>query len=246
MEKLNFKGFKREVDNSLYSVVFFFFLLGSPTFFDFLTPLISYDISYYSILLDGHGGKVQDFSKTSMKKRKQNVSDLIEYLISKRQKIIFVGHSMGTLLGIKEAVKHKEIEHLILLNPPLVAHYPLSTILDNLKAIYTDSNDPKIVAIKESSSVTLSKNLFLYLGWIPRFIELLKFIKESRTTLKNLTTPTIAFHSLNDELVSNKSKDYLDENKNIKVLLLNSGHYYYEESDKNLIIKEFQKILENL
>ena len=48
-------------------------IVGTPRHFDWLIPEFDETWSVYNILLDGHGGSVDDFAETSMKKWKEQV-----------------------------------------------------------------------------------------------------------------------------------------------------------------------------
>lgn len=242
-EELIFK----EIENSTYSIIFCHGILGTPHHFDFLVSLIPEGISYYLIKLDGHGKGVRDFSKASMKKWENQVSELIKYLKERNQKIIYVGHSMGTLFGIDEALKSNDIEQLFLLNPPLTWHYTFKTFCMNIAALFSTKKDDHQKKIEEDCSVTLSKNIFLYIGWIPRYLELFAKMRNIKRRIKDLKTPCIAYHSIKDELVSKNTLNYISKNKNIDFkILIKSGHYYYLENEKVEIESTFSSILKSL
>jgi pimeloyl-ACP methyl ester carboxylesterase len=56
-----------------------------------------------------YGGKVRDFSHTSLKKWKDQIHATLLELYKRNQKVIYVGHSMGCLLGMMESIDHPEM-----------------------------------------------------------------------------------------------------------------------------------------
>ena len=77
----------------------------------------------------------------------------------------------------------------------------------------------------DNTSVEVSKNPFVYLGWIPRFFDLFKEIKKTRKVIDKIKTPCICFHCLKDELVRNKALKDLKKNKDYKIVK-KEGHKY--------------------
>ena len=62
------KEYKRIVPEAETAVLFIHGIAGTPNHFKDFLPLVPKEFSVYNLLLDGHGGKTEDFSKTSMKK----------------------------------------------------------------------------------------------------------------------------------------------------------------------------------
>ena len=65
---MDHRAYIRIVEDSDTAVLMIHGIAGSPAHFRDLIPVIPADWSVYNILLDGHGGTVSDFSRTSMKK----------------------------------------------------------------------------------------------------------------------------------------------------------------------------------
>ena len=61
-----------------------------------------------------------------------------------------------------------------------------------------------------------------------------------------LTPEEIAYFGKKDELVSIKSVDYLRDNKNVELTVLDSaGHFFIEDKDKEKIRKSLSKLIAN-
>lgn len=233
----------REVPGSRQAVVLIHGILGTPRHFDFLIPLIPADHSIYNICLDGHGGHVSDFSRTSMRKWQAQVSSVLDQVFTQNDRVILVAHSMGTLFSIHEAIARPEkIRHLFLLQIPLRPRLqirsafhalllPFGIIPQAAQAMYTDCG------------VILSRKLWLYLGWIPRFLELFVLCHQTRQVLGRLTVPCQAFQSAKDELVSAKTCRDIQKYPHYQIhTLQNSGHFSYTGTDLSLLKSEFSKL----
>jgi len=242
------KEYVRISDNSNTVILFVHGIVGTPNHFNEFISLVPDDISVYNLLLDGHGKGVKDFSKTSMKKWETQVASVVEELSLTHEKIYIVAHSLGTLLAIEQAVENQKVCKLFLLAVPLHLWLKPRMAINSLK-VYFDKispNDYEALAAKKSYGIGKDKNIFHYIGWIPRFFELFSKIRQTRETIKLLKTPCFVYHSNKDEMVSNKSIKYLEHNPFIRIKRLkNSGHYYYDKEDFCFLITEFKNALLN-
>ena len=240
------KEYKRIVPEAETAVLFIHGIAGTPNHFKDFLPLVPKEFSVYNLLLDGHGGKTEDFSKTSMKKWENQVDFTVSDLLKTHEKFIIVAHSLGTLLAIEQAVKERRIEKLFLLAVPIKLFVKPIALFSAFR-IYLgnvpESNE-KLVAMKNCCGIELSKNLLKYLGWIPRFLELFGKIGETRKIIGNLKTDCMIFQSFGDELVSKKSIKYLEEKTSASINVLEkSGHYYYEKNDFDYLLGELRKFI---
>lgn len=240
------KEYKRIVPEAETAVLFIHGIAGTPNHFKDFLPLVPKEFSVYNILLDGHGGKTENFSKTSMKKWENQVDFTVSDLLKTHEKIIIVAHSLGTLLAIEQVVKERRIEKLFLLAVPIKLFVKPVALFSAFR-IYLgnvpESNE-KLVAMKNCCGIELSKNLLKYLGWIPRFLELFGKIGETRKIIGNLKTDCMIFQSFGDELVSKKSIKYLEEKTSASINVLEkSGHYYYEKNDFDYLLGELRKFI---
>ena len=220
-------------------------ILGTPDHFKDFVDLVPDDCGVYNILLDGHGKKPEDMAKTSMKKWKQQVNDTVKYLSDRYEKIIIVAHSMGTLFAVNEGVKCDKVKALFLLSIPLAIDVKFVALKNSLRVVFSkeDSFDEVTKAMKDGCSIDLDRKMWKYIGWLPRYAELLAEVVRTKEVLPMLDIPTTIFQSKNDELVSVKSDEYFRTNPDITYYLLeNSCHFYYTEYDKNLMLKEIENV----
>ena len=238
--------FRRVVPAADTAVLFIHGIVGTPRHFDDLIPLLPDTVSVHNLLLAGHGGSARDFARASMREWEQQVEAAIAALAETHQHIYLVAHSMGALLSIEAALRHKEVEKLFLLAVPLrIALTP--AMARNSWKVYGGNiapNDHAALAAQRCCGVAQTKNPLPYLGWIPRFLELFSKVRMVHKLLPKLTTPSLAAQSMKDELVSPRAMDDLQRNPHITLLPLpHSGHYYYPPADKETLHKAFTAFL---
>lgn len=240
------KEYIKICDNSTTAILFIHGIVGTPNHFNEFIPLIPKSFSVYNLLLDGHGKGVKDFSKTSMKKWEAQVASVVEELSVTHEKIYIVAHSLGTLLAIEQAIKNKAVCKLFLIAVPLSLALKPKVAVNSLK-VYLNKispNDREALAAKKCYGIGEDKNLFNYIGWIPRFLELFAKIRQTRKVINILNTPCLVYQSEKDEMVSKKSEKYLKQNPCFTInSLKHSGHYYYDEADWNFLMTEFIKMV---
>ena len=249
MKDLGHEDYIREVDGAKTAVVFIHGILSTPLFFERLVERVPETFSVYNILLDGHGGLVKDFSETSMKIWKHQAKVLVTYLEKKYDNIILVGHSMGTLFSIQNAIKRPEkIRALFLLCSPLKVRLHPRSAKYSLRIIFEKPSkaDPVEDSARRWYSIKPDKKLWRYIPWVPKFASLLSEIRKTRKMLPLLSIPTFVFHSDNDSLVSGKAVKYFKRNENVSVTHLeNSYHQYFAPQDYSTVLDAFSLLIEN-
>lgn len=244
---MQYQEYSKEVAGSRMAVLMLHGIVGTPNHFKDLLPLIPADWSVYNILLDGHGGQIRDFAHTSMKKWRAQVQSQLEYIFTRHEKLIIVGHSMGSLFAIDAAVRYPDkVVHLFCHGIPMVVHTPLSTSISTLRVIF-DKVKPGTVAaeMQADCGVHLTKNLFQYIPTIPRLVELLQEIHRVRKLLPQLQVPCRSFLGIRDELVSRRSSKYLVCHPAIcHVILPHSGHFCFAPEDLPQVLAAFTEMTE--
>ncbi|MBQ8623774.1 MAG: alpha/beta fold hydrolase [Oscillospiraceae bacterium] len=247
MNQLCHQEYIRVVDGAKTAVLCIHGIVGSPNHFREIIPLLPEDWSVYCIMLDGHGKRVEDFSETSMEKWKIQVAEVLHKLCYQYENVIIVAHSMGTLLALNESQKHPDrINKMILLAVPLKVYVHPSLMSSSMKLVFDRINEDDVIdiATRDACSVEPDKQIWKYLGWIPRFLELFELIRDTRKIIPEISVPTYVFQSKNDELVLYSAKEYLKGNANIKVQTLeNSGHFYYSPTDEAYLHAQIKEIL---
>lgn len=228
------------------AVLFLHGIVGTPRHFDSRLPLIHLvpeDWSVYSVLLPGHGGRVEDFSASTMQHWKDYVWTTFDNLSRTHHRVILVGHSMGTLFALQLAVeKGEQIPFLFLIAAPICPQVSFAAVRHSLGLVFFRSPGRHEIqdAMFESGSVTLTKKFWKYLPWIPNLLALLAEARRTKESLPQLRTETIVFQSHKDELVARRSKKYLQRCPCVRLFeLAHSTHFYYNDSDTLLVQQAF-------
>ena len=238
--------FQRIVPGSDTAVLCVHGIIGTPDQFLPLLPLIPEAWSVVNLLLPGHGGEVLDFAHTSMDAWQVHVSAAADTLRQTHQRLLLVGHSMGTLLIINEAARRPEqIAGLFLLAAPLVIGPKPSAALDGLRVAFgRTAGHPGAESAQRACSIHITPRLWQYLGWIPRYRELFRESAACRSRIRHLEVPITAVQSYRDELVSRRSCRYLEGLPYVDLHVLpDSRHFDYSPADLAALQGYFQAFL---
>ena len=232
---MDHRAYIRIVEDSDTAVLMIHGIAGSPAHFRDLIPVIPADWSVYNILLDGHGGTVSDFSRTSMKKWKAQVHGVLTEILEHHRRVLLVAHSMGTLFSIQAAIDHPDrIPALFLLGVPTRPWVRFSTMLTCLRVSWGNlkPNDHAARAMADDCSIRM---------------ELLAEIRRVRGILPDLTVPTLTFQSRRDELVSLRSCRDLENYPAIRnTVLEHSGHFGYGPEDLETLRSSLAQMISQL
>ena len=246
---MQFQPYERIVPGARYAALCIHGIVGTPMHFRDLLPLIPEDWSICNMLLDGHGGQVEDFSRTSMKKWKTQVSAQLDRLLLTHEQVLIVAHSMGTLFAMDESIRRPErIRGLFLLDVPLTPRVTPGAAVSSLRLAFGQAK-PNTPAgdMQNASGVHLTPKLWKYLSWLPRFWELLAEAHRSKVKLSQIFVPCLAFQSRQDELVSRRAYRILLEHPHIQVSELpNSGHFSYKGADLELLQIKLSRLIQEL
>ena len=215
---------------------------GSPAQFDWIIRALPEDVHVEKLLLPGHGSDVRAFSKSTMKRWQSAVDESLELLQAQYDRIIYIGHSMGCLLGIDACIRRPEkLVLLVLLACPLRVRITRRYLRQNLIAVSPrESSDPFILAARAAHSVK-AKHIWEYALCIGPYIALFKKIYAVNKQLKGLNLPTLAVFSELDEIVSRKSMQIIQELPCCESMLApGCGHLYYSEEARRSIIEKMQ------
>ena len=196
--------YERLVPGAESAVLFIHGILSTPRFWDGFVSALPGDVSVVSLLLPGHGGTVRDFGRVHRGAWRQHVHGAILRLKETHARVYLVGHSMGALLSILEAVDSPEsIAGLLLMAVPLRIRVKPSALVHNmLKGVGLGESREALATYYGTET---DWRVWRYTGWIPRYLELFALSRAARKVLPRLTNPTRAFRHGQDELVSPKS-----------------------------------------
>ncbi|HZK29329.1 MAG TPA: alpha/beta fold hydrolase [Clostridia bacterium] len=240
------KEYRRDVPGADTVVLFIHGICSSPNYYREFFPHVPETWAIRAVLLDGHGGTVLEFAQTSMEKWKQQITDVLDQLAEKYPSIIIVGHSMGTLFAIEQSIRIPDkIKLLFLLAVPLKALVKPSASNEAIRIALNirPHDNPSIESIKEDYSMEPDRKIWRYIGWLPRYRELMQEMRATRTRVTHITVPCYVYQSRHDDAVSPKSSDYLIANPTIHLEYLeHSGHNYYTPEDEAYLLGEFERL----
>ncbi len=232
------KTYMREIEGSEKALFFVHGFLSSTEHFDRFIEVLPENVSIFNILLPGHGGKVRDFAKTSMTEWKSAVREMAEHICKQYKDVYIIAHSMGSFFAMEAAIKHCDrVRGILLLQPALKIWVKPEATLNTVKAFFNFfGNEEVSKAYRASHSISLSLRFWEYIGWLPRYFELLKESHIARESIKQVSVPCTVCQSKKDELVSIKTLKYIPHKENMTVHILEkSAHFFYNKQDEKFM-----------
>ncbi len=232
---------KRIAPGAKNAVIFIHGIVSTPRFFDEWAGLIPADWSVNCLLLPGHGGTVADFGRAPAAEWVKHVHDAVEEMRQSHERIYLVGHSLGTLLAIREAVRNDaKIAGMLLLCVPLRIRVKPSALWNNtLKGL---GFAPRGAPLHTYYGTAQDWRVWRYIRWIPRYLELFRESAAARREAARLTVPAIALMAGRDELVSLRSAKEL-ESAAVQVRILpSSGHHEFPMEDRAAVSAALREI----
>ena len=194
-------------------------ILGSPAQFRFLADSLPESVDYRCALLPGHGGTMRAFKHMRAETWLNFLHEKATELRAKYDRLIYVGHSMGCLLGLIENVRTR-FDDMLLISCPLKLRLSAQYFSMGWRAAAEKQPcDPRVQAARDALSVR-AESPTAYLGALRPYWELLKIIHAARS----------ACFSDGDEIVSVRSAEWLGHFRVEK--LPDSGHFLYSERAK--------------
>ena len=247
---MNHQEYRRIVSEAEIAVLLIHGIVGTPHHFDDLIPLIPENWSVVNLLLEGHGQGAAEFGAASMDQWKGQVSRELDALLAYHEKVLIVGHSMGTLFAIQSAIDCPDrVAGLFLQAVPLrpYVHPKMTLASAKLMLDMGVEEDPLAQALERDSGVEVDWRLWKYTRWPVRFVELLAECERIRHALPQLKVQTVAIQSCKDELVSDLSIRDLEKNEHIRVVRMeNAGHFGYEGEELEIMLKEFKEMIRSV
>ena len=184
------------------AILFVHGIQGSPRQFQWILDSLPDHVRAVNLLLPGHGGDVSVFRQSGRQDWQECVNQAGEALCRHYQRVIFVGHSMGCLLGI-EAARHPGIRFsaMLFLACPLSLRPTWAYFKNSLLAVSGyHGNNPYILALQAANSVHAA-HPWQYAGCLHPYLELLRLVRQVNNAKKPPLPPVTAFFFQKDEIV---------------------------------------------
>jgi len=226
-----------EAEGSDTGVLLVHGVLGSPNQFEALARrLFESGCTVMAILLPGHGGGAQDFAAARAQDWQQAVHEAAASLRERCKRVFLLGHSMGGLLAIGEAVSYGA-DGLILLSVPMRLKMGIRSLRMSLRVLWGDParDDDKAGAYRRAFSVQAG-SLWQYLQWAAPYGELMRLMRSTRRSLGRVSQPVLIAQSKQDETVSWRSADIFKRELSaacaVEVLMLSRSAHSYHPPDE--------------
>ena len=244
---------KRIVPGARFAVLFLHGIVGSPAHFRQILDLesrVPADISLWNLRLPGHGFGAAEFGASSGSQWREYVWNAFRELAQSHEKVFLVGHSMGTLFSLQlEKEFSEKIAGMLLLNVPLRIRVKPWCVVNSVRLCLgcVPQDRPREAAILTACGVSHSRNLFRYIGWIPRFLDLFGIMGQTEKILTEPSVPYQIIQSRQDELVSGKTEGILRKKGLQQIRVLEeSSHFYYPPEENQVICDCFRDMLQTL
>jgi esterase/lipase len=244
---------RKVVPGAKNAVLFLHGIVGTPNHFRIALPLeelVPPDWSVYNLRYPGHGGTVTGFGKSNMDQWRDHAKAAFSELAESHEKILIVGHSMGTLFAMQMALEQPEkVGELLLIAAPMRPWVRLFGAVNCLRLAFhcIREDHPLEVATRNVCGVDATPWVWQYIPWIPRFFELFAEIAWTEKVMGNLKVPCIAWQSRKDELVSNFAAPVLRKSGVMEVHeLTDSTHFYYAPEDAARVRQCFEELMKKV
>ncbi len=152
---------------------------GSPAQFQFLIERLPEDVRVRNLLLPGHGADVKAFRRSGREQWLAAVRQAAGELRGQCDRLIFVGHSMGCLLGLEtERECPGTFAGMVLLCCPFHIRPTARYLRHSLSAVLParETGDAFARAAREANSVTAAHPV-QYLTCMHPYLELLRLMR---------------------------------------------------------------------
>lgn len=216
-------------------VVFVHGIQGNTKQFDHIVKRLPESVLVRKLTLPGHGATTKEFRESRAEQWLDAVEKECVELGEKCEHIVYVGHSMGCLLGLMTMEKFKDcLSGMVLLCCPFHIRFTWRSIRYTVLSVMTkgQSKDKFVKAAWEVNGVS-AKHAFSYLFCARPYLELLKLIRRAKRMMFTVTNDTIFCFSKLDEIVSRKSITHAQGKIGARTKLLHGcGHNYFTDVAK--------------
>ena len=217
------------------AVLFVHGIQGQPKQFQFLMEALPENVEIRAPLLPGHGQSVREFRRSGRKQWLAAVREETESLLAQGYRVVYVGHSMGCLLGLRVSrmLDHPYQGMLLLCCPFRIQ------LRDRHKGVLVDETgcDLRAKAAMAGNSVPIHGSRELSALLHP-YWELLRLMGQVRRQKPKGPESVRFFFSDCDEVVSLRSVKWAKRWPESKVQILKGcGHCYFPEEARARLVE---------
>ena len=227
-------------------IIFVHGIQGRPEQLAFLTKCLPDTVLVRSVLLPGHGLTVREFRRSGSRQWLSALKADCLWMREQCDKTIFVGHSMGCLLGLLAEQENRIFAGMLLVCCPFHFRLTLRYVRYSCLAACTKRNSPYVDAVRKANGV-YARHAISYLTCFRPYMELFKLMRKTRTQPLHCPDATLFCFAEKDEIVSKRSILYVKNALHTEVRLLpDCGHNYFPESAKAYLTKALSDILSRI
>ena len=217
--------------------------VGTPQSIRFLGEYIaSQGYAVHAPRLKGHGTHYEDMERCTYKDWIQSLEDGYHFLKQHCRDIFMIGQSMGGTLTINLASKYLDIQGVVLINAAMTTIPVMEEFKVKQGPRFIDEGPPDIKAA-DVQEIAYKK------APIQSIKQLLSLMDVTQKKLPNVTSPMLAFQSVEDHIVPPENTEYImahiqsDFRKTIP--LYNSYHVASMDNEKEFIAEQCCLFIEN-
>ncbi|MED1471803.1 alpha/beta hydrolase [Bacillus salipaludis] len=210
--------------------------IGTPQSIRFLGEYLAYQgYTVYGPRLKGHGTYYEDLEECSYPDWIQSLEDGYRFLQQQCRDIFIIGQSMGGTLSLNLVSKYPDIQGIMLINAAMTTIPEMEKFKTKQAPRFIDEGSPDIKA-DDVHEIAYEKTP------IQSIHQLLSLMNETQKMLPNVTTPVLAFQSVEDHVVPPENTDFImahikSDFKEI-IPLYNSYHVASMDNEKEFIAEQ--------
>lgn len=223
------------------AVLFVHGIQSGPRFFGFLTEHLPDSVTVCNLCLPGHETTVREFRRSGIRDWLPVARDAARSLKARYDRVCFVGHSMGCLLGLLTEQEYPgTFSDMLLICCPFSIRPTIRYLKNSIAAVFPKrkTDDPYALATRDSNSMT-ARFAGEYLTAVHPYLELFRLIHRVKTIPERPACRLHFFYAERDEIVGKSSAPYAFEKYGIEAVRLHGcGHNYFTDEAKDRILHE--------
>ena len=233
------------MEKSSAAVLFVHGIQGQPKQFRFLIDALPPEAEARAILLPGHGKTARELEAVGRAEWISAVRTETEALLAQGKRVVYVGHSMGCLLGLEVS---RQLGHpyagMLLLCCPFWPSFA-ARITEGIRSIGNKSaeEDPRVTASREGNSVRV-EGFRDQLRLFPPYADLLRLMGRARRMRPRAPERIRFFFAGRDEVVSAWSVSLARKWPRASVRVLEGcGHCYFPQPAARILQSSLNELV---